>query len=205
MITQSATYSSRPWREIVFSPRSAVMTAVTPFPLSHRNRRRSSDRRIASFESPAKSDSIVSSTTRFAPIESMACPSRMNSPSRSYSPVSWISVRSIETKSTRSFFRAARSARSKPREATFCARSRALSSNAMKTPGSPCSRAPRTRNSIANSVFPQPAEPATSVGRPRGSPPPVISSRPRIPLGHLGIPAREKRDLPAFLSAMFPS
>ena len=54
------------------SPRSPVMTAVTPFVLSQRNSRRSSARRIASLARPAKSASMVSSTTRLAPIESMA-------------------------------------------------------------------------------------------------------------------------------------
>jgi hypothetical protein len=34
--------------------------------------------------------------------------------------------------------------------------------------------------------MPQPAPPHTSVGRPRGNPPPVISSRPWMPVGHLG-------------------
>src|ERR1700733_7478777 len=53
----------------------------------------------------------------------------------------------------------------------------------MKTPGSPYSVAPRTRNSIASSVLPQPAPPQTSVGRPAGNPPPVISSSPRMPVG----------------------
>src|SRR5271169_2560263 len=56
----------------------------------------------------------------------------------------------------------------------------------MNTPGSPNTTAPRTRNSAANSVLPQPAPPHTSVGRPRGNPPPVISSRPWMPVGHLG-------------------
>src|SRR5882672_6636199 len=56
----------------------------------------------------------------------------------------------------------------------------------MKTPGSPNCIAPRTRNSAANRVLPQPAPPQTSVGRPRGNPPPVISSRPWMPVGHLG-------------------
>ena len=55
----------------------------------------------------------------------------------------------------------------------------------MKTPGSPIS-IPRTRNSTANSVLPAPALPQTRVGRPRGRPPPVISSRPRMPLLALG-------------------
>src|SRR5215204_4122450 len=39
---------------------------------------------------------------------------------------------------------------------------------------------------MANSVLPQPALPATKVGRPLGKPPPVISSRPEIPVSDLG-------------------
>ena len=41
------------------------------------------------------------------------------------------------------------------------------------------------RNCIPNSVFPQPDLPQTRVGLPRGSPPPVISSIPSIPVGLL--------------------
>jgi len=63
-------------------------------------------------------------------------------------------------------------------ERTFCVSSAAVSSNAMKTPGSPYWVAPRTRNSMARRVLPAPALPHTRVGRPRGSPPPVISSSP---------------------------
>ena len=43
------------------------MTAVTPWSFSQPNSRRSSDRRMASFFSPANSDSMVSRTTRLAP------------------------------------------------------------------------------------------------------------------------------------------
>jgi hypothetical protein len=39
---------------------------------------------------------------------------------------------------------------------------------------------------MASSVLPQPALPHTNVGRPRGNPPSVISSRPVIPVGVLG-------------------
>src|SRR5438309_4468250 len=46
--------------------------------------------------------------------------------------------------------------------------------------------APRTRNSIESRVLPQPALPQTRVGLPRGRPPPVISSRPWIPVGAFG-------------------
>jgi hypothetical protein len=38
---------------------------------------------------------------------------------------------------------------------------------------------------MANSVLPEPAAPVTSVGRPCGSPPWVISSKPVIPVGTL--------------------
>jgi len=68
-MTQSETYSSRPWRVNVFSPFSPVTMVVMPLSLSHRKRRRSSTRRIRGLGNPAKSDSIVSRTTRFASIE----------------------------------------------------------------------------------------------------------------------------------------
>src|SRR3954468_10649658 len=43
---------------------------------------------------------------------------------------------------------------------------------------------------MANSVLPQPALPHTSVGRPRGNPPSVTSSRPSMPVGVFGrVPA----------------
>ena len=37
---------------------------------------------------------------------------------------------------------------------------------------------------MASRVLPQPVPPQTRVGRPWGSPPPVISSSPLIPVGH---------------------
>ena len=54
------------------SPRSPVMTAVTPRSLSHKNSRRSSARSIAWFVKPENKASKVSRTTRLAPIESIA-------------------------------------------------------------------------------------------------------------------------------------
>jgi hypothetical protein len=41
---------------------------------------------------------------------------------------------------------------------------------------------------MASWVLPQPALPQTSEALPRGSPPPVISSNPEIPVRHLAIP-----------------
>jgi hypothetical protein len=48
------------------------MMAVTPLPLSHSNSRRNSERSTCSFSRPLNRVSMVSMTTRFAPIESMA-------------------------------------------------------------------------------------------------------------------------------------
>src|ERR1044072_2697203 len=45
---------------------------------------------------------------------------------------------------------------------------------------------PLTRNWTPNNVFPQPALPHTSVGRPLGKPPLVTSSRPDMPVGVFG-------------------
>lgn len=116
---------------------------------------------------------------------SMAWPRRMNRPSRSYSPVSWISLRSMCTWSMKTFCCSCRVSRSTPGERRFCVSSSAFSSNIMKTPGSPYSTAPCTRNSAASRVLPEPAEPQISVGLPCGKPPPVISSRPWMPVGAL--------------------
>ena len=97
VITQSEMYSSSPWRVRPLSPRSAVTIAVTPFSFSQRNNRRSSARRMPGLGSPAKRTSRVSIAIRLAPIESMANPIRMKRPSRSYSPDSSISLRSMRT------------------------------------------------------------------------------------------------------------
>jgi len=50
----------------------AVMMAVTPLSLSQRKSRRNSERRMASLGRLANSTSSVSSTTRLAPMESIA-------------------------------------------------------------------------------------------------------------------------------------
>src|SRR5687767_3813429 len=81
-----------------------------------------------------------------------------------------------------SFLSATSRPRSKPSDEAFLVRSGIVSSNEMKTPGSPYCTAPRTRNSSPNIVFPAPAPPLISVGRPAGKPPPVISSRPWMPV-----------------------
>ena len=189
--TQSETYSSIPNRVRLPSlPRSPVITTVRSRSLSHRNRRPSSPRMMASFGSALNSSSIVSSTTRLAPTDSTAIWSRMNSPSRSKEPVSTISAGSNRKASIASRPSRSSCSRSKPSDATLVTRSSCASSKASITPGSPKSRAPRTRNSMPNMVFPEPAAPATRVGRPRGRPPLVISSKPMMPVGAFSRPAR---------------
>ena len=79
---------------------------------------------------------MVSSTTRLAPIASIAWPRRMNSPSRSYSPVSSISLRSIvHVVDHQLLLRDQRRSRSKPSDPTFCASSSAVSSKAHEDAG----------------------------------------------------------------------
>src|ERR1700745_2987236 len=82
---------------------------------------------------------------------------------------------------------------SKPNEATFCVIFSGVSSNAISTPGSLYSSAPRTRNSIPNMVFPQPGPPQTIDVRPFGRPPSLISSNPGIPVGVFSSPERSRR------------
>jgi hypothetical protein len=77
-----------------------------------------------------------------------------------------------------SFLRAASGRGSKPSDAKFRARSSMDSSNDRNTPGSSNWRAPLIKNSIERIVLPHPGPPQMSVGRPRGNPPPVISSSP---------------------------
>ena len=178
-----------PWRVSDPSPRSPVITAVTARSFKNSNRRASSDRRMDVLENAPNSVSIVSITTRFAPTASIAAPRRKSRPSRSQSPVSCMSPRTKVTWSSIRSPSVSSWARSKPSEATFDRRSSMLSSNAKNTPGSLNSVIPRTRNSIAINVFPQPAGPHTSVERPFGRPPPVTSSRPLIPVGVFRRPA----------------
>ena len=141
-ITASETYSSSPCRVSVPSPRSPVMTAVTPFVLEPRNSRAQLGPQDAALEKPANSASMVSSTTRFAPTDSIACSSRTKSPSRSYSPVSSISLpldaHVIDDELLLGDRARPDRSRAKPRSS----RGPRVSSNAMNTPGSPNSSAP---------------------------------------------------------------
>jgi hypothetical protein len=185
-ITQSETYSSIPWRVSALSPRSPVTMAVTARSSSQRNSRPSSARTIAWPRNAPYSNSIVSSTTRFAPMRSMVSSRRRNSGSRSNSPVSITSEGSTRKACTTSSPSRWSPSRSNPSEATLALTLSADSSKVTSTPGSPYSCAPATRNSSPSSVLPDPAPPVTSVDRPWGRPPRVISSSPRIPVGAFG-------------------
>src|SRR5664279_1829553 len=188
--TQSETYSSTPY--LVSSPDrpgSPVMITVRPRSLSQRSSRLTSARTVDSLPSAVNNTSTVSSTTRFAPIESTALPSLMNRPSRSNPPAATRASWSIRTASTASSPSRSNCGRSNPSDDAFVANSAADSSKDSRTPGSPNFRAPQTKNSSPNRVLPDPAPPVTSVARPRGRPPRVISSKPPIPVGAFTNPA----------------
>src|SRR5664279_4294498 len=199
--TQSETYSSMPY--LVSSPDrpgSPVMITVRPRSLSQRSSRLSSARTVDSLPSAVNNTSMVSSTTRFAPIESTALPSLMNRPSRSNPPAATRACRSIRNASTTSSPSRSSCGRSNPSDDTFVANSSADSSKDSRTPGSPNFCAPQARNSSPNRVLPDPAPPVTSVARPRGRPPRVISSKPSIPVGAFTNPAA-----PEFCAAAEPA
>ena len=187
-ITQSDTYSSIPCRVSPLSPCSPVTMAVTARSSSRRNSRPSSARTMAWLGNAPNSTSMVSSTTRLAPMRSMVSSSRANSGSKSNSPDSTISAGSTWKACTTSSPSRCSPSRSNPSEATLALTLPADSSKVTSTPGSPYSRAPATRNCNPSSVLPDPVPPVTSVDLPRGSPPPVISSSPRIPVGAFGSP-----------------
>src|SRR5438309_410520 len=71
---------------------------------------------------------------------------------------------------------------SQPKDAALAATCWKPPSKATKMPGSSNRRAPFTNVWRANTVLPDPAGPASNVVRPRGNPPPVISSTPSIPV-----------------------
>src|SRR5260370_38628051 len=70
---------------------------------------------------------------------------------------------------------------------------------ATRIPGTSTPRPPSTHFWRANTVLPDPAGPASNVVRPRGNPPPVISSTPSIPVRAL---ARRGARSFSFLRAM---
>src|SRR5450631_4773661 len=183
--TQSERYSSMPCRVSESRPRSPVITVVSPWSLSSRNSRCSSDRTRAGLLKAANSASTLSMATLLAPNFSTAQASRTISASRLNSPVStaWCSRLSASTSSRPS---ASNPSMSKSSELTSATTSARFCSNVRNTPRSPYSVTPLTRNCNANRLLPEPGGPHTKLGRPAGNPPPVISSKPTIPVGLFG-------------------
>ena len=133
---QSEIYSSRPWWVNVPCCTSPVISAVTCLSLSQRKSLLISKRNMPVSVTPANNDSMESSTTRFALMESIACSSRTKIPSRLNSPAPCMSRRSSKTWSSTIFFLATSSSKFNLREATSLYNSSSVSSNDMKTPGS---------------------------------------------------------------------
>ena len=167
------------------SPRSPVMTAVTPRSLRKRTGRANSDRRIDVF---ANAPNSVLDRVDHHSLRSNRVDRRTETKKQAVEiPVARLLHVAVHQRHVVEHQRPSASswARSNPSDATFDRRSSMVSSNATNTPGSSNSGIPRTRNSIAISVLPHPAGPQTSVGRPRGRPPPVTSSSPLMPVGVL--------------------
>ena len=120
-ITQSETYSSRPWRVSVPSPRSPVMTAVTPLSLSQRNSRRSSARRIASFGQAAEErlDGVEHDALGADRVDRVA---EADEQALEVVLAGLLDLAALDVRRSRrrSFFCATSSSRSKPSERTFC-------------------------------------------------------------------------------------
>ena len=125
------------------------------------------------FEKPANSASMVSSTTRLAPDRVDGVAQADEQPFEVVlAGLLDLAALDVDVVDGELLLRAPAASRSKPSERDVAGRApRSVSSKAMNTPGSPNSVAPRTRNSMASSVLPQPAPPQTSVGRPAGRPP----------------------------------
>ena len=135
-ITQSETYSSSPWRVSCPSPRSPVITAVTPWSLSQRNSRRSSARRIAWLLKPGEQrlDGVEHHPLGADRVDGVAEPDEQ--------PFEVVLAGLLDLAALddarnrwRACPRSISSSRSKPSEATFLASSSAVSSKLMNTPG----------------------------------------------------------------------
>ena len=177
-ITQSETYSSRPWRVRVPSPRSPVMTAVSFFSFSQRNNRRNSLRSNDRSQAPQTATRCCRAAPAWRRRNRWHGRGGQTGLPGHIRRLSSIRLRSrTRNRSQVSCSRPGRPNRSRARRR--CARvPRRFPQRRCRRPGSSNSVAPRTRNSMPSRVFPQPGPPQTRVGRPLGRPPNVISSRP---------------------------
>ena len=151
-ITQSETYSSSPWRVSVASPRSPVMTAVTPLSFSQRNSRRSSARSIAWFGQPGEErlDGVEHDALGADRVDRVPEPDEQ--------PFEVVLAGSPRSRCARRgrdrdelCFRADQSCPDRiPATRRSFRGPRPSPRSDINTPGSPNSSAPRTRNSIAS-------------------------------------------------------
>ena len=165
------------------------MKAVTPLSFSQRNRRRNSARTMRMVRQAGEQhlDGIQHHAFGADRIDGFAQPDEQAARDRIRRSPRFRSVRCAPSP-RQLLARQSVGADRYPSEATFVASSSAVSSKAMKTPGSLYSVAPCARNAMPSMVLPQPAAPHTKVGRPLGRPPPVISSRPEMPVGTFSSP-----------------
>ncbi len=187
-ITQSETYSSMPWRVSVPSPRSPVITAVTPRSLSQPNSRRSSARRIAVFVNAPNSVSMrVDHDPLGADLVDRGAEAEEQARRGPSSPVSSTSP-AVDARRGRSpgGRRPAAAARSKPSEATLATRSSTDLLEGDEHAGLAELGDPPDQELHREQRLAAAGRPADQRRPARGSPPPVTSSRPLMPVGALG-------------------
>ena len=162
------------------------MMAVTPLSLSQRNSRRSSARRIAVVGQAGEQrlDGVQHDALGADRVDGVAQADEQ--------PLQVVLAGLLDLAPLDAHVVDARASCRRPAgrgrsraSATFLASSSAVSSKRHEDARLVVLASPRGRGTpCASSVLPQPALPQTSVGRPRGRPPPVISSSPSMPVGH---------------------
>ena len=185
-ITQSETYSSMPCRVRVPSPRSPVMTAVTPLSLSQRTGAAARRAGCAWFVQPAEQrlDRVEHDPLGADRIDRVAEPDEQPF-EIVFAGLLDLAAVDLDVVDRRLLARATSWSRSNPSERDVLRPGpRRVSSNAHEHAGLAEVRgAARPGTHARAASCRSPAPPQTSVGRPRGKPPPVISSSPRMPVG----------------------
>src|SRR3989449_6971975 len=163
-----------------------VTTPATPARSRRSWMRHISPRSTRGSFSITRRTSIPSNTIRLAPISLARNSTAASRPLRSNVPACTAPGDSRpSTNASRGLLRPRFRTRlgiSQPKDAALATTCWKPSSKATKMPGSSNRWAPFTNVWRANTVLPDPASPASNVVRPRGNPPPVISSTPSIPV-----------------------
>ena len=172
------------------------MTAVTPLSFSQRNSRRSSARRMPLVGQPAEQrlDRVEHDALGADRVD------RVAQADEQPFEIVLAGLLDLAALDRARWSTTSRLLRDQPRRDRSPARRRSsparrrVSSKLMKTPGSPNSRAPRDQELDAEqrlAAARRRRRPASA--GPRGRPPPVISSSPRMPVGHLARASAAKR------------